>query len=396
MIQSCVKLSEVVTVNPRIPKDIEESQPVSFVAMASVSEDGALLHEETRTLAETKKGFTYFEKSDVLLAKITPCFENGKCLRPSQISNQVGFGSTEFHVLRANPKKIDSTYLFYMIWNEKFRSLGQAAMSGAAGQKRIGADSVKEFDIPLPTITEQKRIATILDKGDALRRKRQKAIQLADQFLRAVFLDMFGDPVTNPKEWDVYPLKALTTKIGSGATPRGGKGVYKETGISLIRSLNIHDDKFIHKDLAFIDDEQAAKLDNVAVEPGDVLLNITGASVCRCSMVDNSVLPARVNQHVCIIRADTELIFPEYLIYLFISKSYKSKLLNLSTSAGATREALTKDQVCNLDIPVPPVKLQQDFKAIKDVINRVVSRCSEIENLPLFNSLSQKAFTGKL
>ena len=97
-----VKLESVAVINPRLPKDADEEQKVSFVAMASASEDGRLLSEENRVLSETKKGFTYFSKGDVLLAKITPCFENGKCLRPNQISNPIGFGSTEFHVLRAN------------------------------------------------------------------------------------------------------------------------------------------------------------------------------------------------------------------------------------------------------------------------------------------------------
>ena len=90
-----VKLAEVATINPRLPKDVDEAQEVSFVAMASASEEGSLLAEESRVLSETRKGFTYFEKSDVLLAKITTCFENGKCLRPNQIRSQIGFGSTE-------------------------------------------------------------------------------------------------------------------------------------------------------------------------------------------------------------------------------------------------------------------------------------------------------------
>ena len=92
---------------------------------------------------------------------------------------------------------------------------------------------------------------------------------------------MFGDPVTNPKGWEVNFLKQITTKIGSGATPRGGKQAYKKEGISLIRSMNVYDNRFKYKNLAFIDEDQAAKLKNVIVEKGDVLFNITGASICR-------------------------------------------------------------------------------------------------------------------
>ena len=151
-----VKLAEVATINPRLPKDVDEAQEVSFVAMASASEEGSLLAEESRVLSETRKGFTYFEKSDVLLAKITPCFENGKCLRPNQIRSQIGFGSTEFHVLRVDPEKLDSQYLFYMVWSDKFRWLGESSMSGAAGQKRVSADFLRGFEIPLPPLAEQK------------------------------------------------------------------------------------------------------------------------------------------------------------------------------------------------------------------------------------------------
>jgi len=115
-----VKLSDVATINPRLPRDVDESQQVTFVAMASASEDGYLLASEARILSETKKGFTYFDKNDVLLAKITPCFENGKCLRPGQIPTEIGFGSTEFHVIRPNTERLDGLYLFYLVWNGPF------------------------------------------------------------------------------------------------------------------------------------------------------------------------------------------------------------------------------------------------------------------------------------
>ena len=253
---------------------------------------------------------------------------------------------------------------------------------------------MKTFEIPLPPLPEQKRIAAILDKADSLRRKNQKAIQLADQFLRAVFLDMFGDPVTNPKGWDTKTLKELTSKIGSGATPKGGQSAYVEQGVSLIRSLNVHDDKFLHKDLAFISDKQADALSNVEINANDVLLNITGASVCRCAMVDNSVLPARVNQHVCILRPK-EMV-PEYLLHVLISNSYKRKLLKIAGAAGATREALTKEQIENLVIPVPPNSLQDRFSKTKNMVASIINNEGIATKLPLFESISQKAFSGKI
>lgn len=260
--------------------------------------------------------------------------------------------------------------------------------------KGITLDVLKGLEIPLPPLPEQKRIAAILDKADAIRRKRQQAIQLADDFLRAVFLDMFGDPVTNPKGWPVEHLKDITMKIGSGSTPRGGSEAYLEQGISLIRSLNIHDDDFRMKNLAFIDDEQAEKLSNVLVQSGDVLLNITGASVCRCAIVPTAVLPARVNQHVCIIRP-LDAINSSYLLHLLISEPYKQKLLKMS-GAGATREALTKQQVELLEVPIPPKELQTKFEEIKEKVRSLSSASDSFKEESFFESLSDKAFSGQL
>ncbi|MFN1829471.1 restriction endonuclease subunit S [Acinetobacter baumannii] len=234
-----------------------------------------------------------------------------------------------------------------------------ASMGKGATVKGITLDQLKAIKIPLQPLAEQRRIAAILDKADELRQKRQQVIEKLDQLLQATFIDMFGDPVSNPKGWDVYKLKSLTSKIGSGSTPKGGDSSYKNDGISLIRSLNIYDGEFSYKNLAFIDQEQANKLKNVILQPNDVLLNITGASVARCCIVPKEVLPARVNQHVSILRIKENAI-PEFLEALLISKPMKLHLLKIS-GAGATREALTKLQLQELEIIVPPLEIQNEF-----------------------------------
>lgn len=295
-------------------------------------------------------------------------------------------------ILRPN-SSLNSDYFGYVL---KSKSTIEQASKNKTGSalRRIILSDLKRIKIPLPPLAEQKRIAVILDKADAIRRKRQQAIQLADDFLRAVFLEMFGDPVTNPKGWEVKPLKDLAHKIGSGSTPRGGSESYQADGISLIRSLNIHDNEFKFKDLAFIDDEQAERLSNVVVEENDVLLNITGASVCRCAIVPSEVLPARVNQHVCIIRPKTN-IYPSYLLHLLISQPYKQMLLQMS-GAGATREALTKQQIENLQIATPPVSEQEKFEKVRVSLNSLIKNAQNFDSHALFKSLSQKAFSGQL
>lgn len=152
-------------------------------------------------------------------------------------------------------------------------------------------------------------------------------------------------------------LKDISTKIGSGATPKGGKAAYKTEGISLIRSMNVYDSQFKEKDLAFIDDSQATKLSNVEVEPVDILLNITGASVARCCLVPEKILPARVNQHVAIIRIDKSLADPRFVYMCLISPKYKSKLLSLA-QGGATREALTKTTIEEFELDLPQLEVQ--------------------------------------
>jgi len=158
--------------------------------------------------------------------------------------------------------------------------------------------------------------------------------------------------------WRRQRLGAVTTKIGSGATPLGGEKAYQQTGISLIRSLNIYDDGFRERNLARIDDKQAARLSNVVVMPSDVLLNITGASVARCCLAPAEFLPARVNQHVSIIRSVEDKLYPPFLHYMLISKEYKDRLLSTG-EAGATRQAITKAQLQELVIEFPEALPEQ-------------------------------------
>lgn len=171
-----------------------------------------------------------------------------------------------------------------------------------------------------------------------------------------------------PENWKSYKLSDLTSKIGSGSTPRGGKEAYKENGVSLIRSQNVLDFRFSTDGLAFIDDTQAKALSNVALKPKDVLINITGDSVARVCQVPENLLPARVNQHVAIIRANKEVLNPGFLLYSLLAKKSKDLLLTLA-SAGATRNALTKVMLEDFEILVPPIKEQNAIASILSALD---------------------------
>ena len=182
-----------------------------------------------------------------------------------------------------------------------------------------------------------------------------------------------------------------TTKIGSGATPRGGAKIYQTSGVALIRSQNVYNEGFRIEGLAFISDEEADRLDHVAVRPDDVLLNITGDSVARSCTVSPDVLPARVNQHVAIVRADPSRLSPSFLRYFMVAPTTQHLLLSLAGSGG-TRNALTKAMIERLDIPDVDLDTQRSIggtlKVLDDKIelNRRMNRTLEETARAIFKS----------
>ena len=172
--------------------------------------------------------------------------------------------------------------------------------------------------------------------------------------------------------WKTVKLQDCCIKIGSGATPRGGKEAYLEEGpFALIRSQNILDFFFSYNGLAFIDKAQADQLSNVEIKENDVLLNITGDSVARVCQVPNSLLPARVNQHVSIIRPDESKLTPEFLKYYLLNPKFKNHMLGLA-SVGGTRNALTKGMIEDFEIDLPPLETQWRIAAILSALDEKI------------------------
>jgi type I restriction enzyme S subunit len=283
------------------------------------------------------------------------------------------------HILRGKPGIADDTFLLACVNNADIKPF----VTGAA-QPKLSQGNLRLIEIPLPPLPVQQRIAGILSAYGELIENSQRRIKILEAMARALYREWFvhfrfpghenhprvASPLGEiPQGWEVTTLRAVTTKIGSGATPRGGKDAYKSEGIHLIRSLNIYDYNFEFSNLAFIDEKQAADLDNVTVEEDDILLNITGASVARCALVPNYLLPARVKQHVAIVRAATAKVSPFYLIDAINSDQRKQQLLALA-QGGATREALTKDTISNFEIVLPPSPLMERYSATAGSIHR--------------------------
>lgn len=167
-------------------------------------------------------------------------------------------------------------------------------------------------------------------------------------------------------------LSSVTTKIGSGSTPRGGKSVYVREGTAFIRSQNVQDNRFVFEGLARISDRAAEQLRGVSVAAEDVLICITGESVARTCLAPAGAMPARVSQHVAILRPDPEVLDARFLLYSLLEPRTKA-YLNMLSQAGATRRALTKGNLEDLEILVPPIDTQREIARVLGVLDRLIT-----------------------
>lgn len=297
----------------------------------------------------------------------------------------VGADGTQILGVKQN---INLKFAYYQLLNKKIPDTGY--------NRHFKYVKAEDYYI-LPTLEEQQEIVDVLDAASEIIRLRTACIESAQSLIPALFQEMFGDPINNTKNYPCESLKKLCSKIGSGATPRGGKESYLKEGISFVRSMNVHDGIFQYKDLAFINDEQAKLLDNVELQESDVLINITGASVARTCIVPKEILPARVNQHVSILRC-TGRLNPYFLNVLLYFQTTKQKLLDLANSKGATREAITKQQLELFKIILPPIEQQELFaEKVQEIEAYIKTQHEELENAKtMFQSLLHHSFTGEL
>lgn len=245
-------------------------------------------------------------------------------------------------------------------------------------------DEMCKVELPVPSIDKQRSIVkayqTITERIELKRRINDNLVATVTAIYRRMFIE-------GGRIYPTAPLKQLCSKIGSGATPKGGKTAYQKSGVSLVRSTNVFDYAFSYDDLAHISDEQADQLSNVIVEENDVLFNITGVSVTRCCIVPADVLPARVNQHVMILRPKTAMPMSYYIMTTLCSAENKGKLMGIAQS-GSTREAINKQEMESFSIPVPPTKEVQDFEIkARGLYESVIRNTEEIMRLNVMQQL---------
>jgi len=283
----------------------------------------------------------------------------------------------------------DKRYFFYAL-QSKIPDLLSRRVGGA--QPNISQTIIKETLIPLPTIEEQKRIAAILDKADAIRRKRQQAIQLADEFLRSVFLDMFGNVVKNTKNWPVV-------RFGDVCSSRLGKMLdqKQQTGKHLrkyLRNANVLWNHFYLDELFEMDFNEKNRKE-FRLKDGDVLI-CEGGDAGRSAIWRNELSECYFQKALHRVQPDKTKILPEYIVHLLWFYSRNGGFQDHITSV--TIAHLTGVKLKDMNIPLPPLQIQNKFI---NIIKKLDKNTEILKNLnndskTLFNSLTQRAFRGEL
>ncbi|TAL36995.1 MAG: restriction endonuclease subunit S, partial [Spirochaetes bacterium] len=352
-----VPLNSVCEINPSIPVSIKNSpcMEVSFVPMSSLQTDGTFSNVEKRDFKEIDKGYKYFEKGDVILAKITPCMENGKAAFVQDIPTQVAFGSTEFHVLRPK-KEIHGKYLSYLIRDPRFRKVAEINMTGTAGQRRVPTAFLERYKILLPPLEEQIRIATRLSRIEGLIARRKESIRLLDEFVKSMFLEMFGDPVRNEKGWEVKPFSEIGQFI-SGGTPSKERddfwnGDFPWVSPKDMKMTYIHDSIDHLSEIVF--EETALK----RIDPGCILIVVRGMILAHSFPVAINEVPVSINQDMKAIKL-RDGINSQYMVNCL--NAMKRLILSSITTAGHGTKRFDSEVMNTIMIPIPEISFQDKF-----------------------------------
>ncbi|MFF0150936.1 hypothetical protein [Micromonospora sp. NPDC005203] len=394
------KLSELASINPRIVDKPNLDDVVAFLPMAVVdAELGTAVAREERSFRVVSKGFTLFEDRDILVAKITPCFENGK-IAQAELSTRIGAGSTEFHVVRPDRSRVNERFLLHLLRHPRIRTAGEQRMTGSAGQRRVPASYIAGLEMPVPPLPEQERAADVLDSVNGLRVKRRAALTRLRMLTQSIFLELFGDPVRNDRGWPRVPLGSLLQQIQSGHSPRcmdrpvvdGEWGVLK---LGAVTSCEFNPDQnkaLPHGIEPHLEDE---------VQAGDLLFSRknTRELVAACVLVQETVprllMPDLIFRLKLADKADVD---PAFLHQLLIFPSKRRVIQNLAGGSAGSMPNISKAKLREVQIELPPLSLQREFARQLESIEKMKTaqrqHLAELDSL--FASLQDRAFRGEL
>jgi len=394
-----VKLGEVCELNPkRPPLDRPDSALTTFVAMPAVEErTGTISRPEIRPYGEIKKGYTYFSAGDVLFAKITPCMQNGKHAVASLLIDGIGFGSTEFHVLRPS-KQIVSEWIHSYLRQPSVMDSAKAHFTGAVGQQRVPADYLASLIIPLPPLPEQKRIAAILtekmaavEKARAAAEARLKAAkELPAAYLREVFES------EEAKEWPRHKLKDVVTKITDGThqpppfTREGMPFLFVRNIVSGKIDFNV--EKYVSKETY----EELVK--RCRPERGDILYSAVGSF--GVAVVVDTDQSFTFQRHIAHIKPNHDKLTPDFLASFLNSPEGRAQ--SNAVALGGAQRTVTLTSLSRFDVPLPSIHRQQEVVSfLKNNLQPVeMARTASTHELSAINSLPtallRQAFSGEL
>lgn len=397
MNRESVAIADVVDINPRLEAGSKPvlDELVSFVPMAAVSAASVSIENPVdRLYNEVSKGFTPFKRGDILIAKITPCFENGKMAHAHDLPRNLGFGSTEFHVLR--PKNgLDGRYLFQLLRGSFVRKAGETKMKGAAGQRRVPAEFFASLQIPLPPLAEQKRIAGVLDAADKLRVRRRDALAQLDTLLQSTFLEMFGDPVANPMGWHSGALSQVCRDDSPVTYGILQPGPEVEGGVPYVRPSEIKGGRIDIPSIRRTSPEIAARYKKSVISEGDILITIVGTighiATVPAELDGGNITQSSARIRVCPLKANKDYV-KHFLKSPFARRQYDRHRLGVAVAR------LNLHHVRDLQLPLPPLDLQNHFATIVEAVEqqKASQRAHLAELDTLFAALQQRAFNGEL
>lgn len=383
------KLGEVCLINPK-SCTLRDDTEVSFIPMTKVGEHGEFDASEIKNYSEVKKGFTNFQNGDILFAKITPCMENGKGAIAHNMKNGIGFGSTEFHVLRPDTDKITSEWLYYLTTWKTFRKEAERNMTGSAGQKRVPKTFLENYVVNLPDIDTQKSENKILRKVDDLIFLRKQQLAKLDELAKARFVEMFGTFPANPFRWSIGKIQDVVSDVRYGSSRpavEGGKYPYlRMNNITYSGELDLRDTKRI--------DIPDSELDKCTVRRGDVLFNRTNSKelvgkTCvynrdELMVLAGFVIRVRIN----------ERIRPEVLS-AFLNMDFSKRMLIGMCKTAIGQANINAKELQNIDLYIPPIELQDQFVTLKNKIDQQKQTVQQsLEKLELMRKALMQEYFG--
>nr|WP_255473915.1 restriction endonuclease subunit S [Ketobacter sp. MCCC 1A13808] len=323
------------------------------------------------------------DDGDILYAMI------GTIGNPVIVEKTHEFSIKNVALFKFEKSEVFNRYIYHFL-NSPLATRQFENKSRGGTQKFVSLGNIRDLEIPLPPLPEQKRIAAILDKADAIRRKRQQAIQLADEFLRAVFLDMFGDPVTNPKGWDVRSIDELCTEIVD-CVNRTAPTVDYPTPYKMIRTTNVRNYSLETNNVRYVSQDTYLKwIRRLEPKIGDLIFTREApAGEAAVVSTDEKIFLGQRTMHF---RPDRKQISSEYLMFELMGSGVKRQIEKMH--AGSTVTHLSVPECKKFKIRVPPLGLQNKFDAIRMVVLQSENVRAVAAEIPLFESISQKAFAG--